>query len=106
MDELARVNVLVEGLASAFEAGLDFYTKWKQRLESQNHYRRHVKKTSSVVDSKCALSTSFDISSHRIRATYQVGFAMIGCDFSAGDGLSSLVPGSTSGITLTDALSG
>jgi hypothetical protein len=71
--ELARVDALVNNLASLFEAGLDFYTKWKKKLERQPR--------------KDAVSTSLDMSSHRIKATYQVGFAMIGPDFSAGDGL-------------------
>ncbi|KAK1752955.1 hypothetical protein QBC47DRAFT_387433 [Echria macrotheca] len=82
--ELARVDALVRDVASAFELGLDFYTKFKQKLESQNHYRRH-KDTTPAAASKDALSTSLDLSSHRIRATYQVGFALIGPDFSAGD---------------------
>ncbi|KAK1830113.1 hypothetical protein QBC39DRAFT_309595 [Podospora conica] len=69
--ELARVDTLVNNLASLFESGLDFYTKWKKKLERQPR--------------KDAVSTSLDMSSHRIKATYQVGFAMIGPDFSAGD---------------------
>ncbi len=85
--ELARVDALVNGLASAFESGLDFYTKWKRKLERQNHYRRHDK-SSSATANKCAVSTSLDVSSHRIKATYQVGFALIGSDFAAGDGSS------------------
>ncbi|KAK4445527.1 hypothetical protein QBC34DRAFT_162832 [Podospora aff. communis PSN243] len=82
--ELARVDALVNGLADAFESGLDFYTKWKKRLEHQNHYRR-TEGGSSPAASKDAVSTSLDMSSHRIRATYQVGFALIGPQFSAGD---------------------
>lgn len=84
--ELARVDALVNGLADAFESGLDFYTKWKKKLEIQNHYRR-TQGGSSPAASKDAVSTSLDMSSHRIRATYQVGFALIGPEFSAGDGL-------------------
>lgn len=72
--ELARVDALVTNIAALFESGLDFYTKWKKKLERQPR--------------KDAVSTSLDMSSHRIKATYQVGFAMIGPDFSAGDGLS------------------
>ncbi|KAK3346591.1 hypothetical protein B0T25DRAFT_461829 [Lasiosphaeria hispida] len=82
--ELARVDALVDGLASAFESGLDFYTKWKKQLETQNHYRRHDKSVSPSA-SKCAVSTSLDISSHRIKATYQVGFALIGPSYAVGD---------------------
>ncbi|KAK0712856.1 hypothetical protein B0T26DRAFT_650815 [Lasiosphaeria miniovina] len=89
--ELARVDALVDGLAEAFEAGLDFYMRWKKRVDSQNHYRR-PEKASPAATSKCAVSTSLDMSSHRIRATYQVGFALIGPEFSAGDGSSSVFP--------------
>jgi len=89
--ELARVDALVNGLADAFESGLDFYTKWKKKLEAQNHYRRHEGGASTTA-SKDAISTSLDMSSHRIRSTYQVGFALIGPDFSAGDGLFPRTP--------------
>lgn len=89
--ELARVDVLVNDLASAFESGLEFYTKWKQKLETLNHYRRH-RDMSSPSAAKDAVSTSLDLSCHRIRATYQVGFALIGPQFSAGDGGCSRTP--------------
>lgn len=79
-----RVDSLVDGLASAFEAGLDFYAKWKKKQERVNHYRKQDSKSSTTA-TKCALSTSLDISSHRIKATYQVGFALIGPEFSSGD---------------------
>jgi len=85
--ELDRVDILVNGLTSAYESGLDFYLRWKRQLESQNHYRRHQGTSSTAA--KDAVSTSLDMSSHRIRATYQVGFALIGPDFSAGDGIPS-----------------
>ena len=70
--ELARVDALVNNLASLFESGLEFYTQWKKKLERQPR--------------KDAVSTSLDMSSHRIKAAYQIGFAMIGTEFSAGDG--------------------
>lgn len=82
--ELARVDALVKGLAEAYESGLEFYIKWKKKLEDQNHYRRTEGGASSAA-SKDAIGTSLDMSSQRIRATYQVGFALIGPDFSAGD---------------------
>lgn len=88
--ELARVSQLAEDLASAFEEGLEYYVKWKKKLESRNHYRRNQKAASSASTSKCAVTTSLDISCHRIRATYQVGAAIIGPDFSSGDGSLSL----------------
>jgi hypothetical protein len=87
----SRVASLVDGLASAYEAGLDFYTKWKQKQERENHYHRPARKSSAAL-SKCALSTSLDISSHRIKATYQVGFALIGPEFAVGDGKVSPPP--------------
>lgn len=83
--DASRVDRLVDGLVSAFEAGLDFYTKWKQKQERVNHYQKH-ERTSSATLRKCAVSTSLDISSHRIKATYQVGFALVGPEFSYGDG--------------------
>ncbi|KAH8906162.1 hypothetical protein BR93DRAFT_732215 [Coniochaeta sp. PMI_546] len=79
-----RVDSLVDGLTSTFEAGLHFYTKWKQRQERENHYQRSPRKVSPAV-SKCTLSTSLDVSSHRIKSTYQVGFALIGPEFAIGD---------------------
>lgn len=83
------MDALVNSLASAYESGLDFYLRWKRQLETQNHYRRHQGTSSTAA--KDAVSTSLDMSSHRIRATYQVGFALIGPDFSAGDGSSFLL---------------
>ncbi|KAM7207913.1 hypothetical protein V8F20_001707 [Naviculisporaceae sp. PSN 640] len=83
--ELARVSQLVEDLTSSFEEGLEFYVKWKRKLESRNHYRRNDKAASTLTPSKCAVSTSLDVSSHRIRASYQIGSAIIGPEFSSGD---------------------
>ncbi|KAK3385391.1 hypothetical protein B0H63DRAFT_449449 [Podospora didyma] len=82
--DMARVDALVDGFAQAFEAGLDFYSQWKKRVESENHYQRK-ENAASIATTKDALSTSLDMSNHRIRATYQVGFALIGPDYSAGD---------------------
>ncbi|KAB5578292.1 hypothetical protein GE09DRAFT_1183933 [Coniochaeta sp. 2T2.1] len=79
-----RVASLVDGLTSTFEAGLAFYTKWKQKQERENNYQRSPLKKSPA-DTKCSLVTSLDISSHRIEATYQVGFALIGPEFAVGD---------------------
>ncbi|OIW26043.1 hypothetical protein CONLIGDRAFT_717683 [Coniochaeta ligniaria NRRL 30616] len=81
-----RVSSLVDGLTSTFEAGLAFYTKWKQKQERENHYQRSPRKVSPA-DSKCALGTSLDLSTHRIKTTYQVGFALIGPEFAVGDTL-------------------
>ncbi|KAM7221977.1 hypothetical protein V8F06_002728 [Rhypophila decipiens] len=85
--ELATVSQLVENLASAFEEGLDFYVKWKKKLESRNHYRRNerVKAASTSTTNKCAVSTSLDVSGYRIRSSYQIASAIIGPEFSSGD---------------------
>lgn len=79
-----RVASLVDGLTSTFEAGLEYYTRWKQKQELENHYHRPPPKVSPTA-SKCTVSASLDISSHRIKATYQVGFALIGPEFAVGD---------------------
>ncbi|KAM7190079.1 hypothetical protein V8F33_009666 [Rhypophila sp. PSN 637] len=83
--ELATVSQLVENLASAFEEGLDFYVKWKKKLESRNHYRRNEKAASTSTTNKCAVSTSLDVSGYRIRSSYQIASAIIGPEFSSGD---------------------
>ncbi|KAK4182985.1 hypothetical protein QBC35DRAFT_526383 [Podospora australis] len=88
--ELARVDALVDSLASAFDTGLELYTTWKQRQETENHYHGH-KRAASTGPTKCAVSTSLDISSYRIRSTYQIGFTLIGPDFAAGDDLTRLI---------------
>lgn len=77
---------LVDDLTAAFEAALGFYSEWKQKQkqERNNHYYRK-ETTTPAKESKCTLSTSLDISSHRIKATYQVGFALIGPEFARGD---------------------
>ena len=86
-----RVVSLVDGLTSTFEAGLAFYTKWKAKQERENNYQRSPPKKSTAV-SKCSLITSLDISSHRVKATYQVGFALIGPEFATGDSKLSSPP--------------
>jgi hypothetical protein len=86
--DTGRVDRLVDDLTSAFEAALGFYSEWKQKQERNNHYYRKAA-TTSAKESKCTLSTSLDISSHRIKATYQVGFALIGPEFARGDCKSS-----------------
>ncbi len=82
-----RVASLVDGLTSTYEAAFNFYIRWKQKQEQENHYKRHPGKISPAVG-KCSLSASLDMSSHRIESTYQVGFAIIGPEFSVGDGKS------------------
>ncbi|KAK0671499.1 hypothetical protein QBC41DRAFT_315453 [Cercophora samala] len=79
--ELVRVDGLVERLASALEAGLDFYNTWLQSQQASNGYRTPAR----ARPIKCAVSTSLDMSSYRIQSTYQIGFTLIGPDFAAGD---------------------
>ncbi|KAJ9129434.1 hypothetical protein NKR19_g10375, partial [Coniochaeta hoffmannii] len=81
-----RVASLVDGLTSTYEAAFNFYIRWKQKQEQENHYKRHPGKISPAVG-KCSLSASLDMSSHRIESTYQVGFAIIGPEFSVGDAI-------------------
>jgi hypothetical protein len=83
-----RVGSLIESLTSTYEAAFNFYTKWKQKQEDDNHYYRGADKRSPVV-SKCGLGTSLDLSSYRIKSTYQVGFAIIGPEFFVGDSKST-----------------
>lgn len=90
--ELARVDGLVERLASALEAGLDFYNTWLQRQQASNSYHtststhRFHPAAARVRPIKCAVGTSLDMSSYRIQSTYQIGFTLIGPEFAAGDG--------------------
>ncbi|KAK4641809.1 hypothetical protein QC761_504107 [Podospora bellae-mahoneyi] len=89
--ELARVGGLVERLASAFEAGLDFYNTWLQRQQASNSHHtststhRFHPAAARVRPIKCAVDTSLDMSSYRIQSTYQIGFTLIGPEFAAGD---------------------
>ena len=83
--DCTRVDILVKRLVSAAEAGSDLCTKWNERQLAKNSYQRPRPAVAATI--KLAASTSFEISSHRIRTTYQVAFALIGLDFSSGDGL-------------------
>ncbi|KAH8899162.1 hypothetical protein GQ53DRAFT_836245 [Thozetella sp. PMI_491] len=77
------LDVLVRSLGAAFEAGLDSLARWDTRQHAGNHY--HGRPASAPATVKCALSASYDVSSHRIRATYQVAFAIIGLEFAVGN---------------------
>jgi len=83
--ELARVDALIDRLTSAFESGLDFYGQWKAKLERQNTYQRRDKTSSAPT--KCAVTTSLELSLQRITETYYIGFILIGSEFSEGDGM-------------------
>ncbi|KAK4195268.1 hypothetical protein QBC40DRAFT_289364 [Triangularia verruculosa] len=88
---LARVDGLVERLASAFDAGLEFYQIWLQKQQAENSYHHHLQHTRSLAAQhrarpiKCAVSTSLELSGYRIQSTYQIAFTLIGPGFAAGD---------------------
>ncbi|KAK4158710.1 hypothetical protein QBC43DRAFT_328460 [Cladorrhinum sp. PSN259] len=98
--DLERVEILVDSLACACEAALNLYARWsaKQATENRYHNSRSGRRFSSdSVQSaptssqahapiKCAASTSLEMSSYRIRSTYQIGVTLIGPDFADGDG--------------------
>ena len=74
------VNVLLP----AFETGLQLYTRWKKRNGRENHYHKQAR-GSQAAASNCALSTSLRISASKIKETYDVGFSILGPEFSTGD---------------------
>lgn len=74
------VNVLLPAL----ETGLQLYTRWKKRNGRENHYHKQAR-GSQAAASNCALSTSLRISASKIKETYDVGFSILGSEFSTGD---------------------
>jgi hypothetical protein len=91
-DPQPRVVELVNSLTSAFESGLASYQEWKDKQRRHNHYQQKPETSESARVVRCALSVSLDTSSHRIKAAYQVGFALIGSDFATGDGQTACPP--------------
>lgn len=103
--QLERVEVLVDSLAGACETALNLYAWWSARLAAENRYRRQDDRDDGNAERdedddgwdhdtndgngmiKCAASTSLEISSYRIRSTYQIGLTLIGGDFAEGDGM-------------------
>lgn len=80
---------MVSELVGTYEDGFEFYSKWRRKREKQNHYRKQRTGTriygygaAACVD---ALSTSLNISGGKIKDVYDIGFSIIGQDFSRGD---------------------
>lgn len=83
--EPATVVGLVSTLVDTYAAGLDHYARWKRKSLQQNHYRHQRGPAPRSVPS-CALSTSLSVAGVQIRETYNVACAIIGTEFSNGDG--------------------
>ncbi|KAK4227316.1 hypothetical protein QBC38DRAFT_478159 [Podospora fimiseda] len=102
--QFERVEVLVDSLACACEAALNLYAEWAAKQAAENRYhgrptRTRPNSTSTSISSvriskfgnaatpmtKCAAITSLEMSSYRIRSTYQIGLTLIGPDFADGD---------------------
>jgi hypothetical protein len=82
MEPPTTVIGLVTALVQTYAGGLDLYTQWKRRRAQQNHYRRQ---RGNAVPT-CALSTSLGVSGPQIKETYDIAFAIVGSEFSTGDG--------------------
>jgi hypothetical protein len=80
-----RIDALVDDLVAHFETGLQFYTQWQRRRVKENHYRRSGITPRAAAAGTSALATSFTIGS-RIKESYEIGYAILGADFAAGDG--------------------
>lgn len=92
MDPVTVVG-MVSDLVGTYEEGLELYAKWRRKKERQNHHYRKQGKTkiygyaagsSGTTD---ALSTSFNISGPKVKEIYDIGFSIIGQEFSKGDGM-------------------
>ncbi|KAM0811058.1 hypothetical protein AB5N19_11411 [Seiridium cardinale] len=82
--DLNTVDGLVTALVSAYNDGLDFYTKWQRRKWQENNYARH-RKARQTSSGCCGLSTSLSFSAPRIRETFETGADLLGDGFSVGD---------------------
>ncbi|KAK1996410.1 hypothetical protein LX36DRAFT_113337 [Colletotrichum falcatum] len=75
----------VSALVELFADGEEYYAQWKRKRALRNNYcrssdsggRRHV--------ITCALSISLGASGNQIKETYDIGFALLGAEFSLGD---------------------
>ncbi|KAK1585217.1 uncharacterized protein LY79DRAFT_591598 [Colletotrichum navitas] len=75
----------VSALVELFADGAEHYAQWKRKRALNNNYfrnpdsgvRRHV--------ITCALSISLDASANQIKETYDIGFTLLGAEFSLGD---------------------
>jgi len=75
---------LVGDLMASLETSLQFYSQWQRRRVKENHYRKPGSASKPATNTS-ALGTSFNLAS-RIKETFEVGSAIIGSDFAAGDG--------------------
>ncbi|KAK1987494.1 hypothetical protein LZ30DRAFT_745700 [Colletotrichum cereale] len=75
----------VSALVELFADGAEHYAQWKRKCALRNNYcrtpdsgvRRHV--------ITCALSISLGASGNQIKETYDIGFTLLGAEFSLGD---------------------
>ncbi|KAK2040204.1 hypothetical protein LZ31DRAFT_598238 [Colletotrichum somersetense] len=75
----------VSALVELFADGAEHYAQWKRKRALKNNYcrtpdsgvRRHV--------ITCALSISLGASGNQIKETYDIGFTLLGAEFSLGD---------------------
>ncbi|KAK7753048.1 hypothetical protein SLS62_004998 [Diatrype stigma] len=82
--DLNTVGGLVNELLSAYDAALEYYTKWQRRKWQENRYRTHDK-GKLWGSGSCGLSTSLSISGPIIRKAYTEAAETLGESFSAGD---------------------
>lgn len=88
--DLDTTGGLVTALVSAYDSGLEYYTKWQRNQWLNNHYQNHEKGKSSG-SGGCALSTSLSISARLIREKFDVGGEILGNGYSVGDGKNLLL---------------
>ena len=85
--ELGTVGGLVTALVSAYDDGLECYTRWQRNKWKANHYQGHTRgRLSGNSSSSCGLNTSLIISGSRLRQVYDGGVDVLGDAFSTGDG--------------------
>lgn len=82
--DLNTVGGLVNELLSAYDAALEYYTKWQRRKWQENRYRTHDK-GKLWGSGSCGLSTSLSISGSIIRKAYTEASEALGESFSIGD---------------------
>ncbi|KAJ0165754.1 hypothetical protein CTA2_10100 [Colletotrichum tanaceti] len=75
----------VSALTELFADGAEHYARWKKNRAAGNHYCRTTGSGGQREIINCALSTSLGASGHQIKQTYDVGFAILGAEFSMGD---------------------
>ncbi|GKT65130.1 hypothetical protein ColTof4_07518 [Colletotrichum tofieldiae] len=75
----------VSALVELFADGADHYTHWKRKRALGNHYCRTAGSSGRRDVITCALSTSLGASGKQIKETYDIGFTILGAEFSMGD---------------------